>query len=82
MQKRLQTLLLALVLCGLLLALPVTLAQDEEPIEPAPVETEEEASPVAPGTATLFFLVGMGAVMLVGGAMWARDNFQPDENAA
>lgn len=82
MQKRLQTLVLALVLCGLLLVLPVALAADDEPVETTAVAAEADTAPVAPGTGTLIFLVGLGAVTLVGGAMWARDNFTPDENGA
>lgn len=62
--------LAALALCGLLLALPaLTLAQ----AEPA-----AEQQPVPVGIATLVFLLGAGAVLLVGSVMIARDTFTGD----
>jgi hypothetical protein len=63
--------LAALALCGLLLALPaLALAQAE------PATAEEQPAPV--GVATLVLLLGMGAVVMVGGAMIARDSFTGD----
>ncbi len=63
--------LAALALCGLLLALPaLALAQAE------PAAAEQPPAPV--GIATLIFLLGAGAVLLVGGAMIARDSFTGD----
>lgn len=68
MKKLTKPLIVALV-CGLLLALPaLALAQAEA--------AEQPPAPV--GIATLVFLLGTGAVMLVGGVMIARDNFRGD----
>lgn len=66
-------LLLAVLLSGLLLAAPV-LAQETA------AETTEEAAPAVPGISTLVFLLGAGAIIIVGGALIARDNFQSDNN--
>lgn len=72
MNKLAKPLMVALV-CGLLLALPaLALAQAE------PAAAEQPPAPV--GIATLVFLLGAGAVMLVGGAMIARDNFRGDSD--
>jgi hypothetical protein len=57
-----------------LLSLPVTItAQETEP--PA-----EETAATPDGVSTLMFLLGAGAIVVVGGAMLARDNFRSEQN--
>lgn len=51
-----------LCLTGLLLAVPVTYAQESEPVESAVEETE-----LPQGAALLVLLLGIGAAVLVGG---------------
>jgi hypothetical protein len=71
MTMTIKRLLLALVLSSMLLALPLALsAQDEEAV------IEESAGPE--GLSTLFFLLGAGAIIIVGGVALARDNFKAD----
>jgi hypothetical protein len=66
------------LLCALLLLGPVAgVGAVEEP--PAPLE-EEAAEPVVPGASAFIFFIGAGAVLVVGAAMVARDNFK-DESA-
>lgn len=64
------------LLIALLLTMPLTgaLALAEE----GPATSEQPPAPV--GIATLVFLLGAGAVVLVGGAMIARDNFRGDSD--
>jgi hypothetical protein len=41
-------------------------------------EAAAETSASAPGISTLIFLLGAGAILVVGGAMIARDSFRAD----
>ncbi len=68
MMKHLALTLLAI---SLLLAVPLTFAQEE-----AAAETEA----AAPGISTLVFLLGAGAIVIVGSTMLARDTFQSDSD--
>lgn len=68
MMKHLALTLLAI---SLFLAVPLTFAQEEA--------TAETAAP-APGISTLIFLLGAGAIVIVGGTMLARDTFQSDSD--
>ncbi len=70
---KLTHLLLALALCGLLVAAPLA-AQETETAADAPAETAPT------GISTLVLLMGLGAVMVVGGAWLARDNFRPSDD--
>lgn len=76
MEKTFRKFLLALVLCSFLIAVPLTLAEEAPGAETQ--TTEEVASP--PGAATFVFLLGAGAILIVGGAMLARDNFRGDSS--
>ena len=67
-------LLLAVLVGGLVLAPMALSAQDEAPL------AEQDMS-AAPGISTLVFLLGAGAIIIVGGAMIARDNFESDGDA-
>jgi hypothetical protein len=66
----LKHLLLTCLLLGLLLAVPLALAQEE---------AAAEAPTAAPGISTLIFLLGAGAVIIVGGARMARDSYRSDD---
>ncbi len=68
--RKLTHLLLALALCGLLTAAPLA-AQEAE------ASAAAEATP--PGISTLVLLMGLGAVVVVGGIWLARDNFKPGD---
>lgn len=71
---KIKRLLLALLLGSFLLAMPLTMtAQDAEP-------AAEETSTVPGGVSTLMFLLGVGAIIIVGGAMLARDNFKSESS--
>ncbi|MAS32610.1 MAG: hypothetical protein CL610_01300 [Anaerolineaceae bacterium] len=70
--QNLKHLLMAGLLASLLLAAPIGLMAQEE--EPAAAEMQS----AAPGISTLIFLLGAGAIIVVGGAMMARDNFQSE----
>jgi len=72
MRLSLKSLLLVLLVGSLLLAVPLTVAQEEA--------SAAEANPAAPGIATLVFLLGAGAIIVVGGVSMARDNYRPDED--
>jgi hypothetical protein len=50
----------------------MTVAQEEAPAA--------EANPVAPGIAPLVFLLGAGAIIVVGGASFLRDNYKSDKD--
>lgn len=65
MMKHLSLTLLAI---SLFIVVPLTLAQEETAEAPAAV----------PGISTLVFLLGIGAIIVVGGAMLARDSFKSD----
>jgi hypothetical protein len=69
-------LMLLVVLCLLLTALPIY-AQEATPEATPGGETvkTEETAPVAQGLSTLMLLVGLGAVALVTGVPVLRDNF-------
>ncbi len=74
MQKRsfVKTLILLLALCGLLLAMVnMAMAQDGETTE------ETEATETTPGIGTGVLLVGLVAVLAVGGMMLFRENYNP-----
>jgi len=75
MQKRFKKFLLALVLCSLFVVVPLTMAEEAPEAE---TTTEETAAP--PGAATFMFLLGAGAILIVGGAMLGRDNFRGDSS--
>jgi hypothetical protein len=77
MQIRLaiKKLLVLLLLSALLLAPLAAYAQEEVGEAPA----AEEAAP-PPGLGTLVLLIGLGAVALVGGRIWLRDNYTGDSN--
>ena len=62
----LKRLILTLLLCSVLLAPAV--AEDD-------THTEALAEAAAPGLGTLVLVVGMVTVIVVGGGLWARDNF-------
>jgi|GEM_PF-3662835 len=53
--------------------------------EPGTIDVEAASTETAPetpqGIGTLFLLLGIGAVLLVGGAMIARDSFKSDPDA-
>jgi hypothetical protein len=61
--------LLILFALSLLLTTPALLAAEE-------AAAETPSSPV--GISTLIFLLGLGAVIIVGGAMLARDSFKSE----
>lgn len=69
--------MLALVLCSFLTLIPLALAE-EAPAAEAQTTTEETAAP--PGAATFMFLLGAGAILIVGLAMLGRDNFRGDSS--
>jgi hypothetical protein len=64
-----KTLFLLLVIGGVLLAVTPALAQTEAAAESS--TTNEAPS----GLGTLMLVLGTGAVIIVGGAMWARERF-------
>jgi hypothetical protein len=72
MQFSLKYVLLALLLGSLLLAVPMAFGQEEAPA------AETEAA--APGISTLVFLIGAGAIIIVGGASLARDSYRSDND--
>jgi hypothetical protein len=72
MRISLKHLLITLLLGSLLLAIPMAFAQEEAPAA--------ETSAAAPGIATLVFLLGAGAIIVVGGASLARDRYNADKN--
>ncbi|MBZ0296842.1 MAG: hypothetical protein K8L99_30050 [Anaerolineae bacterium] len=90
MRKSLQKFaIMGLLLVLLALPLWTVLAQDEEPAaedtatEVVPEEETTEATPQnLPGLDTLMFLLGAGAIVVVGGAVLARDSFREEGGAA
>lgn len=66
MRHSLKIIVLALLLGGLLLAVPIALAQESAPAAD---------SAAAPGISTLVFLLGAGAIIIVGGVSMARDSY-------
>ena len=68
----LKRLLIPIYLITMFISVPVMLATEEA--EAAAVD----AATVPGGVSTLMFLLGIGAIVLVGGAMLARDSFQSD----
>ena len=68
----LKRLLILIYLITMFISVPVMLATEEA--EAAAVD----AAAVPGGVSTLMFLLGIGAIVLVGGAMLARDSFQSD----
>lgn len=75
MQKPLKKLLLTLVLCSLFLVVPLAMAEDA-----AGTATTEVAT-APPGAATFMFLLGVGAILIVGLAMIGRDSFRGDSSS-
>jgi hypothetical protein len=73
MRKSLKHLTYALLIFVLLLAVPLTFAQEAAP-------TAAETPAAAPGISTLVFLLGAGAIIVVGGASLARDRYNADKN--
>lgn len=74
MQKTIKKFLLALVLCSLLIAIPLTMAEDAtEPQTTAEVDNTPKPAP-------LIFLLGAGAIIIVGVVMTARSNFRGDSS--
>lgn len=65
-----------LLIIVLLLALPLTAALA------ATEETAQEAPQSPFGLTAFVLLLGIGAVVVVGGAMLARDNFRDDGDSA
>ena len=61
---------LTILIASMLLVAPMTLAAQE-----TPAETAQGPS----GLMVLAFLLGAGGIILVGGMMLARDNFQGDD---
>jgi hypothetical protein len=74
MQKTLRKLLLALVLCSFLIVIPLVMAEEASVAE-AQTTTEVDNSPKP---APLIFLLGAGAIIIVGAVMIARNNFRGD----
>ncbi len=72
MRLSLKHLLIALLIGSLLLAVPLTVAQEEAPAA--------ETNPAAPGIATLVFLLGAGAIIVVGGVTLARGSYHPEDD--
>lgn len=72
---------LVVLVCGLLLLFPITTQGQEQggdPTAAAAPAAEEEETPAGIGLAML--LLGLGGVVIVGGAMINRDNFQGDKD--
>lgn len=78
MRKIAKVLLVGLV-CALLLMPAVMTAQEEATTETA---TSQEASANPIGVTSLIFLMGAGAIVVVGGAMLARDSYREDAETA
>lgn len=70
--RQLKRLLFVLMLGTLLLSIPATFAQEE---------AAAETSPAVPGITAGVMLLGLGAIILVGGAIIIRDSFNPEEEA-
>ncbi len=70
---QMKPLLLLLFVSNLLLSVPFVLATEE-------AEAVADAAAVPGGVSTLMFLLGVGAIILVGGAMLARDSFKSDNS--
>jgi hypothetical protein len=75
-QMKLKRAAAALALCLMLLTASLAFAQ-----ETAPASGESAASDSAPGITTLVVLLGVGAIIVVGGAMLARDNFREESDS-
>jgi hypothetical protein len=91
--KRHLTSLLVILICAVLLAAPMALsAQDNgdngapdtaaEVAQSGPEEAATVIDDLPQGISTLILLLGIGGVLIVGGAMIARDNFKGEEESA
>lgn len=72
--RNLKRLLWLMILGGLLLSIPVALAQEE-------ATTDATAAAAVPGVSTGVLFLGLIAVLFVGGALMIRNNFSPEEDA-
>ncbi len=70
--------LLATVCLIAVLLTPLAVYAQEETAAETPA-AEQTSAP--PGLGTLMLLVGIGALAIVGGRIWLRDNYKPDTEA-